>query len=157
MRFTFDTKILVYAIDNQAGARHRMALDLIRRSRGRDCIITLQALAELFRALTVKRRIAPVKAAEIIQGWRDAVPIVAADEICLVDAMDAVAAHGWSFWDAMIWATAKRAGCRLLLSEDGQDGRTLGGVTIVNPFAVSPSPLLRCVDIRVGDGDPLAR
>ncbi len=53
-----------------------------------------------------------------------------------------VAAHGWPFWDAMIWATAKRAGCRLLLSEDGQDGRTLGGVTIVNPFAVSPSPLL---------------
>jgi hypothetical protein len=89
VRFTFDTNILVYAIDNQAGARHRMALDLIRRSRGRECIITLQALAELFRALTVKRRIASVKAAEIIQGWRDAVPIVAADEICLVDAMDA--------------------------------------------------------------------
>jgi predicted nucleic acid-binding protein len=64
------------------------------------------------------------------------------DESCLIDAMDAVAGHGWSFWDAMMWATARRAGCRLLLSEDGDDGRTLGGVTLVNPFASPRSPLL---------------
>jgi predicted nucleic acid-binding protein len=78
-----------------------------------------------------------------VQAWRDFAPIFVADETCLVDAMDAVAAHSWSFWDAMIWATAKRAGCRLLIGEDGQDGRTLGGVTIVNPFAASPSSLLQ--------------
>ena len=142
MRFTFDTNILVYAIDTQAGDRHRIALDLIRRARGRDCVVTLQALAELFRALTGKHRVAPAKAAEIVQEWRDAVPVFAADELCLTDAIDAVTTHSWSFWDAMIWATAKRAGCRLLLSEDGQDGRTLGGVTIVNPFVTDPSPLL---------------
>lgn len=142
MRFTFDTNILVYALDNQAGERHRIALDLIRRARGRDCIVTLQALAELFRTLTGKHRIAPAVASDIVQGWRDAVPIFAADDICLVDAMDAVAAHSWSFWDAMMLATAKRAGCRLLISEDGQSGRSLGGVTIVDPFIVEPSPLL---------------
>ena len=79
---------------------------------------------------------------EIIQEWRDAVPVFAADELCLTDAIDAVAAHSWSFRDAMIWATAKRAQCRLLLSEDGQDGRTLGGVTTVNPFVTQLSPLL---------------
>ncbi len=142
MRFTFDTNILVYAIDTQAGERHHVALDLVRRSSGRDCIVTLQALAELFRALTGKHRVSPIKAAEIVQGWRDAVPVFAADESCLADAMDAVAAHSWSFWDAMIWATAKRAGCRLLVSEDSQHGRTLGGVTIINPFMTPQSPLL---------------
>jgi predicted nucleic acid-binding protein len=142
MRFTFDTNILVYAIDSQAGDRHRMALELVRRASGRDCVLTLQSLAELFRALTGRHRVSPVKAAEIVQEWRDAVPVFAADEMCLTDAIDAVVAHSWSFWDAMIWATAKRAGCRLLLSEDGQDGRTFGGVTIVNPFAIPRSPLL---------------
>jgi predicted nucleic acid-binding protein len=69
-------------------------------------------------------------------------PVVIADESCLVDAMDAVAGHSLSFWDAMMWATAKRAGCRLLFSEDGDDGRTLGGVTLVDPFASPQSPLL---------------
>lgn len=142
MRFTFDTNILVYAIDREAGERHRIALDLVRRARGKDCIITLQALAELFRTLTGKGRLDPARAIAVVQAWRDAATIVAADETCLVDAMDAVADHDWSFWDAMIWATAKRAGCRLLISEDGQDGRTLGGVTIVNPFLLVSSPLL---------------
>jgi predicted nucleic acid-binding protein len=142
MRFTFDTNILVYAVDTAAGERHRIALDLIRRSRGRDCVVTLQALAELFRALTGKHKVPPALAAGIIQGWRDAVPVYAADEVCLTDAIDAVTGHSWSFWDAMIWATAKRAGCRLLLSEDGQHERTLGGVTILNPFSAQASSLL---------------
>ena len=30
--------------------------------------------------------------------------------------------------------TAWRYGCQLILSEDGQDGRSLDGVTFVNPF-----------------------
>jgi predicted nucleic acid-binding protein len=143
MRFTFDTNILVYAIDKDAGERHFIALDLVRRARGKDCVITLQALAELFRTLTGKGRLAPAQAVEVVQRWRDSATIFVADETCLVDAMDAVADHHWSFWDAMIWATAKRAGCRLLISEDGQDGRALGGVTVINPFLPTSSALLK--------------
>jgi predicted nucleic acid-binding protein len=58
----------------------------------------------------------------------------AANEESLVAAMGAVVEHGLSFWDAMIWATAEQAGCRLLISEDLQDGRVLGGVRFVDPF-----------------------
>jgi predicted nucleic acid-binding protein len=62
-------------------------------------------------------------------------PIVAADESDLATAVSAVQHHGLSFWDAMLWATASRAGCRMLFSEDLQDGRRLDGVLFVNPFA----------------------
>ena len=143
LRFTFDTNILVYAADPTAGVRHTKALALASRVGGRNCVLTLQALAELFRTLTgPKISMPPADAAAIVQGWRDVLPVVTADDVCLTDAMDAVIHHGWSFWDAMIWATAKRHGCRLLLSEDGQNGRTLGGVTTVNPFSAEASPLL---------------
>ena len=143
MRFTLDTNVLVYAVDRSAGDRHLQAVALIHRLPGRDCVLTLQSLAELFRTLTsAKHGIPPARAADIVQQWRDTLPVVAADDACLTDAMDAVTHHGWSFWDAMIWATAKLHGCRLLLSEDGQAGRTLGGVTIVNPFAKGPQLLL---------------
>jgi predicted nucleic acid-binding protein len=37
-------------------------------------------------------------------------------------------------------AAAAQAGCRLLLSEDMQDGFTWRGVTIRNPFAATPPP-----------------
>jgi predicted nucleic acid-binding protein len=40
----------------------------------------------------------------------------------------------------MMWAVAREAGCRYLLSEDFQSGRTLLGVTFVNPFAAAGLP-----------------
>ena len=73
MRFTLDTNILVYAVDHQAGDRHRIALDVVRRTRGRDAVVTLQALAELFRTLTARHRVAPARAAEIVQAVIQAV------------------------------------------------------------------------------------
>jgi predicted nucleic acid-binding protein len=142
MRFSLDTNVLLYALVKQNGAKHRVARDLVRRARTRECVITLQALAELFRALTGKFRLPPAEAAAVVQDWRAAAPVVAADEACLIDAMDAVAGHNLSFWDAMLWATVKHAGCGLLLSEDGDDGRMLGGVTWINPFASPRAPLL---------------
>jgi predicted nucleic acid-binding protein len=142
VRFALDTNILLYALVKQDPAKRRVALDLVRRARSRDCIITLQSLGELFRVLTGKFRRPPAEASAAVRDLRSAVPVVAADEACLIDAMDAVIGHQLSFWDAMIWATVKRAGCSLLLSEDGDDGRMLGGVTWVNPFTSPRAPLL---------------
>ena len=51
--------------------------------------------------------------------------------------------HRFSIWDCVIVAVSANAGCDLLLSEDMQDGFAWGGLTIVNPFAASPHPLLR--------------
>jgi hypothetical protein len=50
--------------------------------------------------------------------------------------------HSVSFWDAMLWVTAREAGCRLLFSEDLHDGQTLDGVTCINPFAARNQTLV---------------
>ena len=50
------------------------------------------------------------------------------------EAIAATRRHAIPFWDAMLWATVKAAGCRFLLTEDLQDGRDLEGVRFVNPF-----------------------
>jgi predicted nucleic acid-binding protein len=42
--------------------------------------------------------------------------------------------HQLSFYDALIVATAIEAGCDTLFSEDMQHGRSIGGLSIVNPF-----------------------
>jgi predicted nucleic acid-binding protein len=143
VRFSVDTNVLIYAAVRQSGPKHHTAIDVLRRASGLDCVITLQALGEAFRILMVKYKVPAAEAIARVDEWRSAMPVVIADETCLIDAMDAVAGHRLSFWDAMMWATAKRAGCRLLLSEDGDDGRTLGGVTLVNPFASPRAPLLQ--------------
>jgi predicted nucleic acid-binding protein len=94
----------------------------------------LQSLTECFRVITTKLSFDPRRARAEIDGFRFAFPVFAAAEDDLDCAMRVVEDHHLSFWDAMLWATARRAGCRLLLSEDFQDGRDLGGVLFFNPF-----------------------
>jgi predicted nucleic acid-binding protein len=43
--------------------------------------------------------------------------------------------RGFAFYDSLIVAAAQRAGCRVLYSEDMQDGQTIEGLTVRNPFA----------------------
>lgn len=66
--------------------------------------------------------------------WRAARPVHALAESDLDDALSVVGRHRLQFWDAMLWATARRVGVRYLLSEDFQNGRELDGVTFVDPF-----------------------
>jgi predicted nucleic acid-binding protein len=56
--------------------------------------------------------------------------------------MDAVIKHKLSPFDALIWATAERAGVTHFVTEDQQDGRRLGRVTFVDPFAARNRALL---------------
>jgi predicted nucleic acid-binding protein len=44
---------------------------------------------------------------------------------------------GFSFYDSLIVAAAVDTGCSTLFSEDLQDGRTVQGVKIVNPFIIA--------------------
>jgi predicted nucleic acid-binding protein len=44
---------------------------------------------------------------------------------------------GYSWWDALIVASAQRAGCRYLITEDLQHGQEIDELTIINPFRES--------------------
>lgn len=134
MRISFDTNILVYAGDLDAGEKHQIAFDLIARAAEADCVLTLQSLAEFYHAATRRRRMPIDEAEALVAGWREAFQVTAADESDLETAMRTVREHGLSFWDAMLCATVRQAGCRILFSEDLQDGRRLSDLTIVNPF-----------------------
>jgi predicted nucleic acid-binding protein len=142
VRVTIDSNILVYAVDHQAGERQRTASELLGRAAGGDCILTLQSLGEFFHVATRKMRLAARDVQVFIDDWRSVFPVCASDEQCLVSAIDTVRQHGLAFWDAMLWATARQARCRLLLTEDMHDGQTIDGVTFVNPFAPRNATLL---------------
>lgn len=50
------------------------------------------------------------------------------------DAIALSAEHGFALFDALILASALRAGCAILHSEDMQHDRIVGGLRINNPF-----------------------
>lgn len=132
---SFDTNILVYAASDGAGERHARAAELIERAiRSQRCVQTLQSLAEFYNAATRRVGIAPSRAAALVTGWQRVLPVAAAGYADLDHAMRAVGEHGLAFWDALLWATARRVGVRVLVSEDFQDRRSIEGVGIANPF-----------------------
>jgi len=138
-----DTNVLVYAVDRDAGDRHSRAAELLERLiRAAVCTQPLQTLSEFFNASTRKLGIEPAIAAEFVEGWRTVIPVEPASADDLSDAIRGVREHGLSFWDAMLWATVRRTGIRLLLSEDFQDGRIIEGVRIANPFEPSNGPMI---------------
>jgi len=141
-RFSLDTNILVYAVDRDADERHERSGEIIGRAARCDCVLTVQALAEFFHATTRKNLLEPSRAGAFVRDWLDVFPVTAADDTALVDAMDAAEEHRLSFWDAMLWATARRIGCSTILSEDMQHGRSLSGVAIINPFAADAADRL---------------
>jgi predicted nucleic acid-binding protein len=74
--------------------------------------------------------------------WRSVFEVVGTTPEIFAQAVDLAVDHRLNIWDAVIFAVASSAGCRLLLSEDMQDGFTWAGVTVVNPFAAKRHPLL---------------
>ena len=131
---TLDTNLLVYAAQRDE-RRHPAAIDIVHRAAGADCVQTLQSLGECFNVLRRKSTLSVPDARAAIRDYRVIFKdIVSAAPEDLDKALSANDRHGLQFWDAMLWATAKRAGCKLILSEDFQDGRTLEGVLFVNPF-----------------------
>lgn len=135
MRVALDTNVLAYA-EGVNGAERQEAANRILHDLGEDdIVIPAQALAELFALLTRKVRRSAPETREAVLGWHDACLVVDTSSGVLLDAMELVVSHKFALWDAIMLAAAAASGCRLLLSEDMQDGFIWRGVTIRNPFA----------------------
>jgi predicted nucleic acid-binding protein len=140
---SFDTNVLVYATAARADARVSRAQDLLARAmRATTSILLLQSLSEFSNVAIRKARIPANAVKTTIEAWRAVLPVHSADDSDLVLALEAVRAHRLAFWDAMLWASARRAGVRHMLSEDFQDGFDLQGVTFINPFNPENNPLI---------------
>jgi predicted nucleic acid-binding protein len=140
---SFDTNVLIYATAADADAKAKRARDLLARAmRAGDTVLLLQSLTEFSSVAIGKAKIAIEAVQQLVQAWCAVLPIQAADESDLATALEAVRAHRLAFWDAMLWASAQRAGVRHILTEDFQDGFVLGDVRFINPFARDNEPLI---------------
>jgi predicted nucleic acid-binding protein len=134
VRSFFDTNVLVYADDESEPVKRRRSLDLVsEHRRGGTGVISPQVLQEYFVTVTRKLNVE-------VRTARRKVEILAEFDVATLEVADIIAAidlhrlHGFSFWDALILRAAQQAGCRVVLTEDLQDGREIDGIRIVNPF-----------------------
>src|SRR5579872_3766930 len=105
------------------------------RASRRDCVLTPQSLSEFFHATTRKRLVPSTDAAEQVSDWIDLFAITpGVSPSGLLRAVEAATAGRFQFYDALLLATAREAGCAAVVSEDMADGAELNGVRVVAPF-----------------------
>ena len=140
-RILVDTNILIYAADRQAGDKNLKAVELVDELTAQNrMVVSVQVLNEFYHAATCPNKLPSLShddAYRTIRDLADAVPVLPLNSAITLRALDAIPRHGFSFWDALIWAAAKENGIRLVYTEDFQHGRDVEGVRIVNPFAES--------------------
>lgn len=142
MRVALDTNVLAYAEGVNGADQRGPALDLVQRLPQEATIIPVQVLGELFNVLVRKGGKSRAKAREALLSWRDTFPVIETSPAIMLAAADLATDHRFGIWDAVVLSAASEANCRLLLSEDLQEGFTWGGVTVVNPFASPRHALL---------------
>ena len=142
MKAALDTNLLAYAEGVGDAERRKIALDVIGRLPQGAAVLPVQVLGELFNVLTRKAGRSRAAARRAILGWRDGFDLIGTSAGVMVAANDLAVDHKLSIWDAVVLSAAAEGNCRLLLSEDLQEGFTWRGVTVVNPFAAKRHPLL---------------
>ena len=140
MRVALDTNVLAYAEGLGDDVRCQLASDLISKLDPINSLVPVQVLGELSRILTTKLKKSSADVRELLLSWSDAVVVADTTWTAFQSAIDLTVDHQISMWDALIMSVAAENKCRLLISEDFQNGFTWRGVTVVNPFDTKAKP-----------------
>jgi len=145
VRVALDTNIMVYAEGIDDDRMQAIAMELVLKLPSGSTILPIQTLGELFNVLVRKGGRSRDAARAAVLKWRDGFPVIETSAAIMLAATDLAVDHQLSIWDSVILSAAAQAGCRLLLSEDFQDGFTWNGVTVTDPFSASRHPLLEAL------------
>jgi len=129
-----DTNILLYA----ASGRHADR-DKSRRARRlleeEDVGLSVQVLQEFYANAVHPRKLGltPAEAVRYCETWLR-FPVAPLTSDTFLRALELMARHPLSNWDAAILAAAAQLHCRILYSEDFAHGQDYGGIRVINPF-----------------------
>jgi predicted nucleic acid-binding protein len=132
-RVALDSNILIYAEIEPDSDRGKVSANLVLRA-ARDGVIPVQVLGEYLRF--IQRRMPAAFSQAIRQtALLQDVFITPPTTLAVINAASVLAhTHGLQFWDCVTCTASADAGAKALLTEGMQDGRTLNGLRVLNPF-----------------------
>jgi len=126
----FDSNVLL-SLTSADPTKHRIAEDLLRAGG----VVCVQVVNEVVAVARRKFRMEWAEVRELLSPIYLACRIVPVGVETHEGGMLIAERFGFRIYDSVILAAAIEAGCTTLLSEDMQDGQTIAGLTIRNPFA----------------------
>ena len=127
-KFTIDTNILFYTVDNESDKQEK-ARNFLARSRFKEASITLRALAECYNLSIKKNQMETQKAYEFIHNLKHDknFEILQSDKRSLNRAIE----KQEDFWDRMIESTALENGYNVIYTENTSD---FNEIEAINPL-----------------------
>ncbi|MBX9774896.1 MAG: PIN domain-containing protein [Xanthobacteraceae bacterium] len=135
-RIALDSNILIYAELEPESDKGKRAADLILRA-ARDGVIAAQVLGEYLRFIQRRAPAAFEDAIRQVSIYQAAFLTPATTDVIITRACDFARDHRLQLWDCVVCAASIDAGAKVLMTEDVQDGRTLEGLRLINPFAAA--------------------
>src|SRR5579875_1267251 len=132
-----DTNLLVYAVDPRDAGKQRRAITTLDNVHARHIgVLSPQILGEFFSAATRKlpSPLTPLEAERLVADYIASWPVLDLTATIVQRALRGLRRYQFSYWDALVWATACENGLSFVLSEDFNDGAMLEGVRFLNPF-----------------------
>jgi predicted nucleic acid-binding protein len=124
-----DTNVLLYLLSADA-ARADRAEEIVAQGG----VVSVQVLNEFASVATRKLGMRIPETVEALRAVRALCKVVPLQLETHDLGMQIAERHRLSLYDAMIAAAARLAGCKVILSEDMQDGLRFEGMRIRNPF-----------------------
>jgi predicted nucleic acid-binding protein len=137
-RVFIDTNILVYLYDSLEPEKQERAMLVVDRLiRTARATISPQVVGEFFQATTRPSRplLTHAEAGERLRHYLAACQVVPVTQLIALEALRGSQIHGFQFWDAQIWATARLNQIVDVYSEDFNVGAIVEGVRFTNPLA----------------------
>jgi predicted nucleic acid-binding protein len=133
-----DSNVLIYAWDRDFPAKQARAISVLRAIADAQAgALSAQVIGETYRGLTrrIKNALPDKEAAENMRDFAASWPVHDVTVRVALEALRGTVRHGFPYWDAQLWATARLNQIPFVLSEDFSDGSEVEGVRFMNPFA----------------------
>ena len=130
-KYFCDTNVCLYALHADTPDKAGKAMSALATGP----TISTQVLGETVRTMLVKFHFDPEDAKKQVHFLSTRCTVVTLETADYLEAIRVFRDYRLSWWDSLIVATALRAGCSILLSEDMQHGFLIDGkLAVVNPF-----------------------
>jgi len=136
-KYFLDTNIFVYSFDAHAPAKQALARQLIRNALATQQGAISSQIVQEFLNVALRKFSQPMTVPEAQEYLRTVLTPLCQQFPSLTSyehALRIKAETGYSFYDALVVGAAIELDCQILWSEDLQHGRSLHGLTILNPF-----------------------
>jgi len=134
----FDTNVIVYLFDKSEDRKHKIAKTLFQEGlRKYNVFISVQVINEfiVIASQKIKKPLSLNKVKKRVELLSNTLNVRPLEFATCMSAIEVKNKYHHSFWDSLVIASALESECKVLYTEDLQDGLMINEkLTIKNPF-----------------------